>query len=142
GLVHYLRGKSVISIRPRLLRPDKSIAVTIVTLGFAPFIMDLAAGVQNVILNAELMKHGGEYGIAALSIVFAINIVCMMISFGLGDGMQPVVSFNHGAQKHQRATQTVFYAILFGEGVSVLFLGVIELFPEQVSRLFVKDNPR
>jgi len=138
---YYLSGKSVIKLHLKNIRLQKSFLLPILSLGFAPFIMDAASSIQNMVANKMLITYGGEYGVAAMGIVFAVNMICLLVALGIGDGMQPIISFNHGAKATHRVNKTLIYAIFFVEIIAVLVLILVEVFPNIISGFFVNNNP-
>ncbi|MEP5272676.1 MATE family efflux transporter [Maribacter dokdonensis] len=137
---YYVKKKSVVPIVWRKIRLKKHIVLPILSVGFAPFVMDIAISFQNIFANKLLLTSGGTDGVAAMGIIFGINVFFMMTALGTGDGMQPVVSYNFGAKRYDRALKTFKYAII---GVSlVAFIGVVilELFPSQLIDIFIGDE--
>ncbi len=137
---YYVRGKSIVPIVWRKIRLKKHIVLPILSVGFAPFVMDIAISFQNIFANKLLLTSGGTDGVAAMGIIFGINVFFMMTALGTGDGMQPVISYNFGAKRYDRALKTFKYAVV---GVSlVAFIGVVilELFPSQLIDIFIGDE--
>lgn len=137
---YYLGGKSVVRIVRKKIKLKKHIILPILSVGFAPFVMDVAISLQNIFANKLLLTSGGTDGVAAMGIIFGVNVFFMMTALGTGDGMQPIVSFNFGAKRYDRASETFKYAII---GVSVMaFFGVVllELLPSQLIDVFIDDD--
>ena len=59
-LSYFLSGHSFLIIRLKNLRLQKSLVFSIVSIGFAPFAMQLANSLQNVVMNKALMTYGGD----------------------------------------------------------------------------------
>jgi putative MATE family efflux protein len=138
---HYLSGKSVVKLIWKNIRLEKKTILTILSLGLAPFIMDIATSFQNVIANNLLIKSGGTYAVAAMGILFSVNVFFLMTALGTSDGMQPIVSFNMGAKRPDRTKQTLVYGLKI---VCLIALGgicLLEVFPTQITRIFVDNNP-
>ena len=60
----------------------------------APFLMNLAASLVNVIMNNQLVREGGDLAIGAFGIINSYGILIVMTAMGLCQGMQPIVGFN------------------------------------------------
>ncbi len=85
----------------------------IVSIGFAPpFAMQLAASLQNLILNQSLAEYGGDLAISAMGIVFSVNTLFLMPIFGINQGSQPIIGFNYGAKQFGRVKETLFFTQL------------------------------
>ena len=102
-LSYFLRGKSQLRLNLRgIYRIELSNVLQIASIGFAPFAMQLASSVQNLILNQSLLRYGGDLAISAMSIVFSINTLVLMPIFGINQGAQPILGYNYGAKQYQR----------------------------------------
>ena len=58
---------------------------------------------------------------------------------GLTQGMQPIVGYNYGAQKLDRAKRAFILTVLVGTAILVLGTIVTQVFPEAAIRLINKD---
>ncbi|WP_055444878.1 MATE family efflux transporter [Lacinutrix himadriensis] len=137
---YYTSGKSLVKLVWKKIRIKKKIILPILSVGLAPFIMDIAISLQNVFTNHLLLQSGGIDGVAAMGIIFGINIFFMMTALGTGDGMQPVISYNFGAQQYNRVTKTLKYAIKMVIVVAIVGVILFEVFPKQLIALFVSEN--
>jgi Na+-driven multidrug efflux pump len=139
---YYVRGKSKVKLALKNVKLQKKIIVPILLVGLAPFIMDCAMSLQNILANNLLLKSGGTYAVAAMGIIFGVNVFFMMTALGTGDGMQPIISFNYGARRTDRTKQTLKYALRIVSLVAVLGIILIELLPDQITTVFVdgKEN--
>ncbi|PKQ63817.1 hypothetical protein BZG02_07270 [Labilibaculum filiforme] len=139
-LHYYIRGKSLVKLAWKNIKLQKHIILPILAVGLAPFIMDSAMGIQNAIANNLLLKSGGIHAVAAMGIIFAVNTFFMMTALGTGDGMQPIISFNFGAKRPDRTKKTLDYALKVVGLVALLGSAIIELFPTQITSVFIHNN--
>lgn len=137
---YYLSGKSLVKIVRKKINLKKHIILPILSVGFAPFIMDIAISFQNVFANSLLLKSGGTDGVAAMGIIFGINIFFMMTALGTGDGMQPIISYNFGAKRYDRTVKTVEYALKMVSIVALFGVVILELFPTSMIGIFINEN--
>ncbi|MBU2928922.1 MATE family efflux transporter [Winogradskyella psychrotolerans] len=134
---YYISGKSVVKLTWNKIKLKKEIIIPIVMVGFAPFLMDLAISFQNIFANNLLLHSGGVDGVAAMGILFGVNAFFMMIALGTGDGMQPIVSFNFGAKLYARSRKTLALALKIVSAVALIGVVILEVFPTQITRIFV-----
>ncbi|PKQ60966.1 hypothetical protein BZG02_17625 [Labilibaculum filiforme] len=139
-LRYYLSGKSLIKIKWKNIRIQKNMILPIFSLGLAPFVMDVASSIQNIIANNSLLQSGGTFAVAAMGIIFSVNVIFLMIALGTGDGMQPIVSFNFGAKRPDRSRKTLLYAMILVSLTGFLGLIVLELFPNSIIGIFIDRN--
>lgn len=139
-LRYYLSGKSLIKIDWKNIRIQKNLILPIFSLGLAPFIMDIASSIQNIIANNLLLQSGGTFAVTAMGIIFSVNIFFLMTALGTGDGMQPIVSFNYGAKRPDRSYKTLLYAMGVVSLTGFLGLIVLEQFPNLIIEIFIGKN--
>lgn len=137
---YYAIGKSKVKLALKNVKLQKKIILPILLVGLAPFIMDCAMSLQNVLANNLLLKSGGTYAVAAMGIIFGVNVFFMMTALGTGDGMQPIISFNYGARRTDRTKQTLKYALRIVSLVAVFGIILIELLPDQITTVFVNGK--
>ncbi len=67
-------------------------------------------------------------------------MLVFMPMIGLNQGAQPIIGYNHGAERFDRVKKTLETAILAASGFAVLGFAVSMLFPSQVIRIFARDD--
>ena len=140
---HALQDRS-----PRIKAPANPLAVhrKIIAIGMASCINQLAMMIVQIVMN-NLLKHYGAlsvYGesipIAVSGIVMKVNQITFSIVIGLGQGAQPIISFNYGARKYSRVRAALRSAITVGAGVAVLAFVLFQLFPREIIAIFGKGS--
>ena len=139
-LSHFLSGRSTLKIRKENLRLKTNVVLSIFSIGFAPFMMQLASSTVNAILNSQLTKFGGDIAISAMGIVNSISTIILMPIFGINQGSQPIIGFNYGAKQYDRVKQTFIYAVMAATTLVTLWYAAIRLFPAQLVTLFAKGD--
>jgi len=137
---YFLRGKSLLKIRRKNLRLQPIIARSIIALGIAPCSMQLAASVQNIIMNKSLAIYGGDTAIAGMGVVMSILIMMIMPIFGVNQGAQPIIGYNYGAKKYDRVKEAYKTSVGFATGIVVIGWIVTRLFPEQLVSMFNSED--
>lgn len=134
-----LSENSIIKIKKEYLKLDKKIIGKIGRLGISPFIMQSTESLIMVILNAGLLKYGGDLYVGTMSIIGSIiNLVAAPIQ-GIAQGVQPIMSYNFGAKNYKRVKKTFKNMITACLFVSLFLGGIAVLKPEIYVRLF-SDN--
>ena len=112
--------------------------LSIIKVGFPSFIRQGLSSVSNGILN-NLAKPFGDAAIAALSVVGKYSSFIMCVGLGIGQGFQPVSSFNYQAGKYKRVKRGLVFTTFFAfAAVGILaLLGIV--FSGQVVRIFQKS---
>ena len=120
----------------RAMRLDWSLVIKILAIGFAPFSMNMAMNVMNLILNRQLLRYGGDMAVAVMGIVYSVIIMIMMPLQGINQGAQPIIGFNYGAKKIDRVRTTYWLAVKFATIFVTAGWLLIEFIPGVFVRLF------
>ncbi|EPZ55595.1 matE family protein [[Clostridium] sordellii ATCC 9714] len=139
GLLYYSRGKSNVKLKKANLKLDKKIVLTIFAIGGAPFAMQLATSLVQLTINHSLKSYGGDLSIGAMATISSINMIFVMPAFGLVQGMQPIVGFNYGAKKYDRAKKTLRITLVASTIIFILGSLVVQFDPQLLVGMFNKD---
>ncbi|QSX06401.1 MATE family efflux transporter [Sedimentibacter sp. zth1] len=112
----------------------------ILYLGFSDFFNSTANSIIAIVVNALLLSYGGGNGVAAYAIMMYISGILFSVIYGMADSMTPAISYNVGAKNMAKTKEFYGICIKFAITVSLVLILVLQLFPEQIARLFVKDN--
>lgn len=139
-LSYFLKGKSNLKLSLRNLKLQPLIVARITAIGSAPFAMQLAASVLNVILNKSLNAFGGDIAVAGMGIVSSITMLILMPIFGINQGVQPIIGYNYGAQKYERVKEALKLGIYAATVVVSIGFILTRVFPEQIIALFNRED--
>ena len=140
-VMSFLLGKTTkLKIKRKNLLPDIRILGAVLALGISPFVMNATEAVINVSFNSSLQKYGGDIAVGAMTICATILQIAWVPAQGIGQGAQPIISYNYGAGNAKRVKQAfkVFLAVCFG--YVFLFGMTIGIFPRFFISIF-NDNP-
>lgn len=139
GLSYYLRKKSNLEFKLSTVRLNKNAAKSILAIGVSPFAIQLAASLVQVISNQSLKTYGGDLAIGAMATISSISMIFLMPSFGISQGMQPIVGFNYGAQKYDRAKKALQICLIASTCIFVIGAIIINTAPEFLVGMFNSD---
>ena len=137
---YFTLGKSNLKLRLRNIRLDKKLLKLIIAIAMTPFFMEMAAGSIHLVTNKVLKTYGGDLSIGAMTAVTSISLMFLMPIFGLSQGMQTIIAYNHGAKQPDRARKTLFIGILYGTIILTIGFIAVRLFPEVFVGIFTKDE--
>ncbi|MFC2070691.1 MATE family efflux transporter [Chloroflexota bacterium] len=139
-LRYYLSGKSYLKIHPRNLILKLDILKDILAIGIASFARTIATSLTAVFVNRLLISYGGDLAISAFGIVNRIMMFAMMPAMIFAQGMQPILGYNYGAKRFDRALKIIkITAIISTITSSIVFL-VLYFSPEPFMRIFTTDT--
>lgn len=134
----FLRGKTQTQIRIRYLSKQLHVYTNIIATGFPSLIRQALNSVATILLNSCAGVYGDE-AVAAMSIVSRISFFPMAVAIGIGQGFQPISSFNYGAKKFARVRKA-FWSAFVGEEVVLCLISIpVYLFAGTLVGLFRED---
>lgn len=133
--IHFLSKQN--KIKFIFLKPNFNILKRIVANGSSSFIVELSAGIVIFSFNQSLARIAGDIGISAYSIIANLSLIFTAIFIGIGQGIQPIVSFNFGANKLDRVYGSVRLGIFTALGFGALFYALGLFFPEILVFIFI-----
>lgn len=139
-MYYFLKGNSMLRIKRKNLTLEKRIIMSIFTIGMAPFAMQLAASVVNIIFNRSLGIYGGDLAIGAMGIINGIATIVLMPIFGINQGSQPIIGFNYGAKQYLRVKETLKLAIIVATIIATVGDLTSHIFPYTLVSLFNKTD--
>jgi putative MATE family efflux protein len=115
--------------RFRDMKLELQLTLKIMAIGFAPFAMNLAIGLVNIILNRSLFRYGGDIAVSAMGIVYSIMVIIFMPLQGLNQGAQPIIGYNYGAKKYTRVRKAYKLAVLYGTVFVIAGFILLQIIP-------------
>ena len=140
-LYYFTKGKKAsLRLTKATLRFELPIAKCILSIGMAPFFMQLAGSLVQVVSNKTLLAYGGDMAIGAMAVITSVCTIFIMPIFGLNQGCQPIIGYNYGAGKYDRVKKTYLLGLTCCTIILLLSFAVIQLFPEACISLFNNDK--
>lgn len=140
-LFWFLRGKSLVHVRPREIARRFSVYWNVLKIGFPSFCRQGLASIATVALNNNAAVYGDE-AVAAMSIVGRICMFVLSVMIGFGQGFQPVAGYNFGAGRNDRVKQAMRFCIVTGTLVLAALGAAGFFFAPQIIALFRKDDAK
>ena len=116
-----------------------SVLKDIVVVGLPSFARQGLNSISTMVFNLQAAPFGDEC-IAAISIVSKVGMFIFSISLGIGQGFQPVCSFNYGAKLWERVREAIKFLWKFSTLVITVMAGICFTFAPQVISLFREDE--
>ncbi|MDE6266344.1 MAG: MATE family efflux transporter [Muribaculaceae bacterium] len=139
-LIHFMKKSSTLHFTSGTFRLRWNEVFSMVSLGAAPSIVNIAGCFINIVINNTLLREGGDNAVAAAGIFSTITGMLVSVVVGICQGMQPIAGYNFGAGQPQRAKKVFWLAV--GAGTAVCTLGCIAglTIPQWIAWLFTKDE--
>lgn len=142
-LKHYKTGKLLV----KYLRPKLKVVLKTVHLGMAQCCNQLSMMVVQIVFNksftyyGEMSIYGSDIPLACIGIVSKVNQLYFSVCIGIAQAMQPIASFNRGANKIDRVKKTYKLAVLCTSTISIIAFVIFQTIPLQIISLFGEGSP-
>lgn len=139
-VLSFLFGKKTqLKIRRKFLRLEPKIFLPSLALGLSTFVMQASESIISVCFNSSLLKYGGDVAVGAMTILTSVMQFAMLPLQGLGQGAQPIISFNYGARNKDRVKGAFQLLLKCSLCYSVLLWLLVMLFPRIFASMFTSD---
>jgi Na+-driven multidrug efflux pump len=136
---------------------DKKIIGAILSIGMAPFILNICASLVSRFMNTALLKYGGtgafdvvsaasfdgnvgDIYVGAYGIMNRVILLFIMVAQGFNQGMQPIIGYNYGAKQYGRVLTVLKYSIICATCVTTIAFLIGAIFPRAVASAFVDSS--
>lgn len=139
-VLSFLFGKkTTLRIRRENMNLKPSMVLPILALGSSVFVMQSSESIISICFNSSLLKYGGDIAVGAMTILTSVMQFAMLPLQGLGQGAQPIISYNYGARKKDRV-KGAFKLLLKSSMVYAALLWIaVMLFPQLFAGMFTSD---
>ena len=140
-IISFLFGKKTsLKIKKEYLPLKASVILPVITLGLATFIMQSTESIISICFNSSLQKYGGDLAVGAMTICSSVMQFAMLPLNGLGQGAQPITSYNFGAKNKERV-RGAFKLLLKVELIYAVTLWLcVMVFPGAFARIFTSEE--
>lgn len=138
--IHLFSDKrELLHLQKGIFRLKRKIVADSLSIGMAPFLMNVASCVIVILINQGLKRHGGDMAIGAYGLSNRLVFIVLMFVMGLNQGMQPIAGYNFGAQLYHRVTEVLKITILYATAICMVGFVACMFFPEAMARIFTTD---
>lgn len=133
-------NKTVLKIKTKYLLPKAKIILPSLALGLATFIMQASESVISVCFNSSLLKYGGDIAVGAMTILTSVMQFVMLPLQGVGQGAQPIISYNYGAKNAKRVREAFWLLLKVSLSYAVILWLCVMIFPQGFAAMFTTDT--
>ncbi len=131
--------KTRLRLRISNMKIIPSVVLPCVALGLSMFIMQASESVIMVCFNSSLLRHGGDIAVGAMTILTSVMQFAMLPMQGLGQGAQPILSYNYGARCPERVKGTFTLLLRACLCYSIPLWTLVMIFPGLFVSIFTPD---
>ena len=131
--------KELLHLKRGIYRLKSQLVKNIIAIGISPFLMQTTSCVIVIFMNNQFVRYGGDMAVGAYSIANSVVMMFFMFVMGMNQGMQPIVGYNYGAEKHDRMFRCLWITIVCATLILLVGWGLSMAFPRQIARIFTTD---
>lgn len=136
----FLFGKKThLKIKKENLLLKSKVILPSLALGLSTFIMQASESVISVCFNASLLRYGGDTAVGAMTILTSVMQFAMLPLQGLGQGAQPIISYNYGAGNTERVKSAFKLLLITSMCYATLLWAAVMLFPQAFAAMFTSE---
>lgn len=133
------KGNQLIALSIKHFKPNKKIIYNVVSIGIPGALITVLLSVSNIVLNNFIGIYGSN-AVASYGIAYKIDMVPIMLSVGLSQGVAPLVGYYFGAGKRERMAQMMRTATIYGIILGLIFSITFYLFGTPLASVFLHDK--
>lgn len=149
--IWYLLNMKVIKLHRESFKLDRSLILKFIPLGICSFLSQISLVAAMAAINNMIRKYGAldpvfsqiEYAqipMAVVGIVMKFFQIVISIVVGMAAGCIPIVGYNIGAGRNDRAKKLFTYLLISEAAVGLIALIIVEFFPRQLIAIFGAAN--
>lgn len=134
----FIRGKTQSKLSLSFVKEQPKGIFNIMATGFPSLARQGLNSISTMLLN-NLAGMFGDAAVASMSIVNRIVFFIFAVGLGIGQGFQPVASFNYGAKLYSRVKKAFVFTFLTGEVILGIFALAGILLSDNIIGFFRND---
>ena len=128
-ILKFLTGtKTRLRLKQSDMQLDKRIVI--------PFVMQATDALLNIAFNSSLQHYGGDIAVGCMTISSTIQQMVWIPVQGIGQGAQPIISYNYGAGNADRIRKAFKCMLTISMTALTVFWLMVQLSPTTFIRIF------
>ncbi|WP_042347059.1 MATE family efflux transporter [Bacillus massiliigorillae] len=136
-IFYFIFSKSLLKPKLKDIRIKMTSLKEVSATGFASFAIQITLFIAMIVINNLLVSLGGELHVSAFTIQNAyITNFLMFVVMGITTGIQPLISYNYGAQLYQRVNRITSLGLKFSFLITLFLTLLIYFFTDSIVAFF------
>lgn len=137
-LTHFKSGKGMLKLSLKEISLRK--IPKIINTGLPTFFVESTTAITVLVFNMVLLAKYSALHVAAYGIVMNIGLVGLFMLIGVSQASQPIISFNHGANRLDKIKEVLGYAMRYGLLIGMAITIVTITFSRPLASLFTESD--
>lgn len=133
------KGNPLVALSIKQFAPHKKMAGSVVRIGIPGALITVLLSVSNIVLNNFIGIYGSD-AVASYGVAYKVDMVPIMLSVGLSQGVAPLIGYYYGAGKKERMSQAMKTSTIYGILLGAIFLVVFGLLGTNLAGVFLHDK--
>ncbi|MDR3214759.1 MAG: MATE family efflux transporter [Bacilli bacterium] len=138
--IYYYFNKSQHKFSLKSLIIKKDLSISILLTGLPAFFIQFAGSAFNIVLNANLIKYGGDIAVSSMGLVNSVQTLIALPIIGMNQGSLPIIGFNYGAKDYHRVIETIKITAIIATIIALAGFILTHTLNEQIIMVFNKDQ--
>ncbi len=133
------KGNQLVPLTPRRFSPNAKMVRSVVSIGIPGALITVLMSVSNIVLNNYIGIYGSD-AVAAYGVAYKLDLIPILLSVGLSQGVAPLVGYCYGRNERKRMTDMMKYSILYGTLLGAVFTFSFVLCGKQLAAIFLQNH--
>ena len=133
------KGNQLVTLSIKQFTPHKKMVGSVIAIGIPGALITVLLSVSNIVLNNFIGIYGSD-AVASYGIAYKVDMVPIMLSVGLSQGVAPLIGYYYGAGKRERMSQAMKTSTIYGIFLGAIFLAVFCLLGTNLAGVFLHDE--
>ena len=133
------KGNPLVPLTPRRFSPNAAMIRNIISIGIPGALITVLMSVSNIVLNNYISIYGSD-AVASYGIAYKLDMVPILLSVGLSQGVAPLVGYCYGGNDTKRMYEIIKHTILYGVLMGAVFTAAFVLCGKPLAAIFLQDD--
>ncbi len=133
------RGSQLVSLTLKHFSLNATMIRNVVSIGIPGALITVLMSVSNIVLNNYISIYGSD-AVASYGIAYKLDLIPILLSVGLSQGVAPLVGYYYGGNKKKQMSDIVKYTVLYGILMGVVFTAAFVLGGKLLAAIFLQDD--
>lgn len=101
------KGNQLVPLSPKRFSPNAAIIRNVVSIGIPGALVTVLMSVSNIVLNNYIAIYGSD-AVASYGIAYKLDMVPILLSVGLSQGVAPFVGYCYGGNEKKKTSKEVY----------------------------------
>lgn len=132
-------GNPLVTLSIKQFAPHKKMVGSVVSIGIPGALITVLLSVSNIVLNNFIGIYSSD-AVASYGIAYKVDMVPIMLSVGLSQGVAPLIGYYYGAGNKEKMSQAMKTSTIYGILLGVFFLAAFCLLGTNLAGVFLHDE--